>query len=77
MMQEMFTSVAVSCPGSVHDARKWRNSQVCLQLRYKANILLLGDDEFEIEPYLMNPFQNLTTPVKVKYNEFFKKERNN
>ncbi|XP_076049370.1 uncharacterized protein LOC143030050 [Oratosquilla oratoria] len=73
--KEMFTSVDVSWPGSVHDLRIWRNSQVCLQLRTKRNVVLLGDDRYGIEPCLMTPFRNPTSPAEVKYNKLFKKER--
>lgn len=73
--KEMFTSVDVSWPGSVHDSRIWRNSQVCLQLRTKANAVLLGDDGYGIEPCLMTPFRNPTSPAEVNYNKLFKKER--
>lgn len=72
---EMFTSVDVSWPGSVHDSRIWKNSQVCLKLRSKSNAVLLGDDGYGIEPCLMTPFPNPSSPAEVKYNRLFKKER--
>ncbi|CAH2015366.1 unnamed protein product [Acanthoscelides obtectus] len=51
--REMFTSVDVSWPGSVHDSRICRNSQTRSQLINKANVVLLGDDGYGIEPCLM------------------------
>ncbi|XP_047502729.1 putative nuclease HARBI1 [Penaeus chinensis] len=66
--KEMFTSVDISWPGSVHDSRIWRNSQVCLQLRTKANAVLLGDDGYGIETCLMTPYRNPTSPAEHKLN---------
>ncbi|CAH2020636.1 unnamed protein product [Acanthoscelides obtectus] len=40
--REMFTSVDVSWPGSVHDSRIWRNSQTRSQLINKANLYYLA-----------------------------------
>ncbi|GBM65031.1 hypothetical protein AVEN_68952-1 [Araneus ventricosus] len=68
--KEIFTSVDVSCPGSVHDSRIWKNSQVYLQLRNKGNTGLIGKDSC-----LMTPFENPTSGAEVKYNKLFKKER--
>ncbi|CAH2009242.1 unnamed protein product [Acanthoscelides obtectus] len=39
--REMFTSVDVSWPASVHDSSIWRNSQTRSQLINKANVVLL------------------------------------
>ncbi|CAH2001530.1 unnamed protein product [Acanthoscelides obtectus] len=58
--REMFTSVDVSWPGSVHDSRIWRNSKTGSQLINKANFVLLGDDGYGIEPCFMTPFRNPT-----------------
>ncbi|CAH1987571.1 unnamed protein product [Acanthoscelides obtectus] len=54
--REMFTSVDVSWPGSVHDSRIWRNSQTRSQLINKANVVLLGDDGYGIEPCLQKSY---------------------
>ncbi|GBM06876.1 hypothetical protein AVEN_147821-1 [Araneus ventricosus] len=59
--KEMFTSVDVSWPGSVHDSRIWTNSQLCLQLRNKGNSVLIGDCGYGIEPCLMTPFEPPTS----------------
>ena len=73
--KEMFKSVDVGWPGSVHDSRIWKNSQVCLKLRMHCNAVVLGDDEYGIEPWLMTPFQTPRIPAEVKYNQVFKRER--
>lgn len=73
--KEMFTSVDVSWPGSVHDSRIWRNSQICLELRNKDNAVLLGDNGYGIESCLMTPFRNPTPGAELRYNKLLKKER--
>lgn len=59
--KEIFTSVDVSWPGSVHDSRIWKNSQVCLKLRNQNNVVLIGDSGYGIEPCLMTPYENPTS----------------
>ncbi|CAH1999705.1 unnamed protein product [Acanthoscelides obtectus] len=71
----MFTSVDVSWPGSVHDSRIWRNSQTRSQLINKANVVLLGDDGYGIEPCLMTPFRNPTPGAEINYNKLLKQKR--
>ncbi|CAH1993885.1 unnamed protein product [Acanthoscelides obtectus] len=73
--REMFTSVDVSWPGSVHDSRIWRNSQTRSQLINKANVVLLGDGVYGIEPSLMTPFINPTPGAEINYNKLLKQER--
>ncbi|CAH2012763.1 unnamed protein product [Acanthoscelides obtectus] len=73
--KEMFTSVDVSWPGSVHDSRTWRNSQTRSQLINKANVELLGADGYGIEPCLMTPVRNPTPGAEINYNKLLKQER--
>ncbi|CAH1979413.1 unnamed protein product [Acanthoscelides obtectus] len=73
--REIFTSVDVSWPGSVHDDRIWRNSQTRSQLIIEANVVLLGDDGYGTEPYLMTPFRNPTPGAEINYNKLLKQER--
>ncbi|CAH1991021.1 unnamed protein product [Acanthoscelides obtectus] len=73
--REMFTSVDFSGPGSEHDSRIWRNSQTRSQLINKANVVLLGDDGYGIEPCLMTPFRNTTPLAEINYNKLLKQER--
>lgn len=73
--REMFTSVDVSWPGSVHDSRIWRNSQTRVHLQNKTNAVLLADDGYGIEPWLMTPFRNPAPGPELNYNKLLKKER--
>ncbi|CAH1988584.1 unnamed protein product [Acanthoscelides obtectus] len=73
--REIFTSIDVSWPGSVHDSRTWRYSKTRSQLINKANVLLLGDDGYGIEPCLMTPFRNPTLGAEINYNKLLKQER--
>ncbi|CAH2008615.1 unnamed protein product [Acanthoscelides obtectus] len=73
--REMFTSVDVSWPGSVHDSRIWRNSQTRSQVMNEANVVLLGDDGYDIEPCLMTPFRNPTPGAEINDNKLLKQER--
>ncbi|CAH2018595.1 unnamed protein product [Acanthoscelides obtectus] len=74
---EMFTSADVSWPGSVHYSRTWRNSQTRSQLINKANVMLLGDNGYGIEPCLMTPFRNPTLGAEINYHKLLKQERDN
>lgn len=74
--KEQFTSVDASWPGSVHDSRIWRNSDVCsVMTRRHGNALLLGDVGYGISPWLMTPFQNAPTPEQRAYNACITRER--
>ncbi|CAH1958569.1 unnamed protein product [Acanthoscelides obtectus] len=68
--REMFTGVDVSWPGSVHHSKIWRNSQNRSQLINKANVILLGDDGYGIEPWIMTPLRNPTPGAEINYNKF-------
>ncbi|CAH1964379.1 unnamed protein product, partial [Acanthoscelides obtectus] len=73
--REMFTSVDVSWPGSVHDSRIWRDSQTRSQLINKANVVLLGHDGYGIGPWLRTPFRNPTPGAEINYNKLLNQER--
>ncbi|XP_044745098.1 putative nuclease HARBI1 [Coccinella septempunctata] len=73
--REMFTSVDVSWPGSVRDSRIWRNSQIRVHLQNKKNVVLLADEGYGIEPWLMTPFRNPYSGPELNYNKLLKKER--
>ncbi|EFA01471.1 Putative nuclease HARBI1-like Protein [Tribolium castaneum] len=73
--REIFTSVEVSWPGSVHDSRIWKNSEIRQIMMRSTNTVLMGDDGYGIEPWLMTPFPNPNDNTKKRYNKIFKKER--
>lgn len=72
---EMFTSADVSWPGSVHDARIWRNCDIRVTMQQFPGAVLLGDDGYGLEPWLMTPFRNPNNALERAYNRLFKKER--
>lgn len=73
---ERFTSVNVNWPGSVHDARIWKNSNVCrVMTGNNANALLLGDEGYGIAPWLMTPYRNPANAEQRAYNKCITKER--
>lgn len=73
---ELFTSVEVSWPGSVHDSRILRNSNIFRTMDIAANeALLLGDNGYGLSKWLMTPFRNPQTNAEKSYNKLFKKER--
>lgn len=73
---EMFTSVDVSWPGSVHDARIWANSEIhTIIRRNQVRAVLLGDAGFGVAPWLMTPFRRPGNPVEQAYNNRLSSER--
>ena len=75
-VHEMFTSIECQWPGSVHDSRILKNSNVyeCLK-NAGEDCLLLGDDGYPIAPRLMVPWINPATPAQQHYNKIFCRER--
>ncbi|XP_030762186.1 putative nuclease HARBI1 [Sitophilus oryzae] len=72
---EMFTSTDVSWPGSVHDARIWRNCDIRLTMQHIPGAVLLGDDGYGLERWLITPFRNPNNALERAYNRLLKKER--
>lgn len=71
-----FTSVDASWPGSVHDARIWKNSDIYRVMeRYMGEALLLGDSGYGIAPWLMTPFTPPVTPIQTSFNRCLTRER--
>ena len=55
---ERFTSVSANWPGSVHDSRNWKNSDVGTLMANSGTVaLLLGDEVYGIAPWLMTPYK--------------------
>ena len=73
--KEQFTSVVASWPGSVHDTRIWKNSTVRDVLSRFKNTVLLGDEGYGLEPWLMTPYRNPIQDNHKSFNRLLKKER--
>lgn len=73
--KECFTSVVASWPGSVHDCRIWKNSSVRDVLSGFKNTVLLGDEGYGLEPWLMTPYRNAVQNSHKNFNRLLKKER--
>lgn len=70
--KEIFTSVDAQWPGSVHDSRILRRSDIFGMMRRRQQNygLILGDEGYGITPY-----RNPTTPQEIAYNNVHKRER--
>lgn len=74
--KEMFTSVDAQWPGSVHDSRILKRSNIFGKMRKRQqNGLILGDEGYGITPWLLTPYRNPTTPQEIAYNTLHKRER--
>ncbi|XP_037956632.1 putative nuclease HARBI1 [Teleopsis dalmanni] len=73
---ELFTSVDVSWPSSVHDSRIFKNSSVHNVIKSNdVEAYLLGDEGYGIAPWLMTPFKNPSNPNEALYNSTITKEK--
>jgi hypothetical protein len=74
--QERFTSIDANWPGSVHDSRIWKNSDVGrLMANSRGDGHLLGDEGYGVAPWLMTPYGNPVQPHERTFNRIHKKER--
>lgn len=74
--QEKFTSVDVSWPGSVHDSRVWRNSDVyAFLIAANSDGVILADKGYGIAPFIMVPYRDPVTPARRSFNTLLAKER--
>lgn len=74
---EMFTSVDVKYPGSVHDSRVLKNSDL-YQYMNKNNAstyIILGDSGYGVHPKLMTPYKAPRNNAEKYYNKIHTKER--
>ncbi|KAK9730379.1 DDE superfamily endonuclease [Popillia japonica] len=63
-------------PGSVHDSRILKRSNIFGKMRRRQqNGLILGDEGYGITPWLLTPYRNPTTPQEIAYNTLHKRER--
>ena len=74
------THVDANWPGSVHDARIWRNSDPLnnLMTGISGDKLLIGDSAYPLSPYLMKPYSQADAaqdPVKRNFNNILSEER--
>ncbi|KAK9704342.1 DDE superfamily endonuclease [Popillia japonica] len=64
--KERFTSVDAQWPGSVHDSRILKRSNIFGKMRRRQqNGLILGDEGYGITPWLLTPHRNPTTPQEI------------
>ena len=80
--KERFTNVECAFPGSVHDARIYRVSDVFAFMSrapQAANCVLLGDEGYPISPWLLTPYRHRDLPnlqrYQVNFNDIFTRER--
>lgn len=73
--REIFTSVDVNLPGSVHDSRVWKNCLTRQKLSTLKNCVLIADSGYGIEPWLMTPYNHPTDDKHIMYNQLLKTER--
>lgn len=74
--QEIFTSVDCQWPGSVHDSRIFKNSNIYNILKNSTEeCVLLGDDGYSISPWVMTPWRTPATQEQQNYNNVFCRER--
>ncbi|KAI4455236.1 hypothetical protein MML48_9g00013033 [Holotrichia oblita] len=74
--KERFTSLDAQWPGSVHDSRILKRSNIFGKMRRRQqNGLILGDEGYGITPWLLTPYRNPTTPQEIAYNSLHKRER--
>lgn len=74
--QEYFTSIDAQWPGSVHDSRILKRSEVYrLMNRQQRGAILLGDSGYGLTPWLMVPYRDPQTPEEVAFNTLQKQER--
>ena len=72
-----FYNVVARWPGSVHDSRVFRNSQICRSLEtgeYPGH--LLGDSGYPCRKYLLTPLQNPQSLQEERYNVSHIRTRN-
>ncbi|XP_062553045.1 putative nuclease HARBI1 isoform X2 [Armigeres subalbatus] len=73
---DIITSIDCSWPGSVHDSRIWKNSDVYrIMSENTSGALLLGDEGYAIAPWIMTPYRNPDSAIRENYNKIFCRER--
>lgn len=72
----IFTDIVVAWPGSVHDSRIFKNSNLYnRQNTGEINGILLGDSGYALSPFLLTPFSEPQCFGEERYNKIHKKAR--
>lgn len=73
----IFTSFDIGWPGSVHDARVFRNSSFYKDYfnLIQGNDYLLGDSAYPISPFLIPPFKDPNSQKQKDFNRFHSSHR--
>lgn len=71
----VFTSVDAGWPGSVHDNRIFKNSDIYQLLLQRRDTVILGDEGYGITPFLMTPYKNPVTNEQKAYNKLHTNNR--
>lgn len=73
---EQFTSICAEWPGSVHDSRIWRQSEVRnIISKADGTACLLGDSGYGIAPWLITPFKPPRNQEERQFNRLHARER--
>ena len=72
-----FSDVLARFPGSVHNSRIWKLSQVGIYVgnNFLAGEHILGDSGYMLKPYLLTPYRQPATNAQENYNCSHKKTR--
>lgn len=73
--KEWFTSVTAQWPGSVHDSRIMKNSDLFSLMNKTRDTIILGDSGYAISPWLITPYSNPVDNVQRHFNKIYAKER--
>ena len=71
----VFTSFDASNPGSVHDQRVFRNSDLYGIMEQLNNSILIGDDGYALTPFMMIPFRDPRNAREKYFNKIHCKAR--
>ena len=75
---DKFTSVDISWPGSVHDSRILKNSELYRLMQTNVNVsnaVILGDQGYGITPWLMTKHKNAATDLDKIFDNILIKDR--
>lgn len=71
-----FINVVIKSPGSAHDAKVFRESNIGIELATGTKKgVLLGDSGYGLTPFLLTPYDNPATAAERRFNAAHKKTR--